>query len=113
MPRLINADNGSVLLDHLEIADSFWKRLLGLQFRHSLSDGYGLLLSPCSTLHTCFMRFSIDVIMLDRENVVLGMKSKIRPWRAVICDRGTARVIEVRPGSIKIAVGTGLAWTNE
>ncbi|QDV45848.1 hypothetical protein Enr13x_57510 [Stieleria neptunia] len=110
--KLINADSGEVLLDQLEFADTYWKRFKGLQLRRSLPQGSGLLLSPCSSLHTCFMRFSIDVIMLDRENVVLGKKLRMRPWRVVICNRGTARVIEVSPGSVDVADGTQLSWMD-
>ncbi len=113
MPQLVNADSGEVLLDQLEIANTFWKRFTGLQLRRSLLQRSGLLLSPCSSLHTCFMRFPIDVIMLDRDGRVLGVRSNLRPWRAVFCKSGTKQVIEINPGSVTIAVGTKLHWRDE
>lgn len=113
MTQLINADNGVVLLHQLEIADTFWKRFKGLQFRKSMSRGSGLLLTPCSSLHTCFMRFPIDVIMLDLDHRVIGIRSQIQPWRAVFCEPGTTQVIEIHPGSVTIGAGTKLHWFDE
>lgn len=111
--KLIDADIGNVLLDQLEVADTFWKRFKGLQFRRSMPHGSGLLLSPCSSLHTCFMRFPIGVVMLDRDRVVIGIRSRIDPWRAVLCESGTKHVIEINPGSLTIATGTQLHWHDE
>jgi uncharacterized membrane protein (UPF0127 family) len=110
MARLVDVDTGVCVLNHLEIANTFWTRLVGLQFRRSISPGTGLLLSPCSSLHTCFMRFPIDIVMLDDNNVVVGTLKNIRPWRLAFCNRGTRRVIEVPPGSVDIAKGTRLEW---
>ena len=113
MPQLINANNGDVLLDQLEIADTFWKRLKGLQFRSALPPSSGLLLSPCSSLHTCFMRFPIDVLMLDVNRVVIGTRSGIQPWRTVLCESGTKQVIEINPHALNVPAGTQLNWFNE
>lgn len=110
MTKLINSATGEVVLDNLEIADTFWKRLKGLQFRKSLPAGTGLLITPCSSLHTCFMRFPIDVFMLDKTRVVVGIRTYVRPWRAVLCDRSTIQVIEVHSGSVIVAAGTRFDW---
>lgn len=112
MATLVNADTGEVLLKDLEIADTFWTRFVGLQFRRSLPSDAGILLTPCSSLHTCWMRFSIDVFMLDVDFVVLGIRRHVRPWRAVICQRGTTQVIEVNPDSVDVAIGCRLGWTK-
>jgi uncharacterized membrane protein (UPF0127 family) len=111
--RLLNADTGEVVLRKLEIADTFWKRFLGLQFRQPLAADCGMLITPCSSLHTCFMRFPIDIILLDETNVVVGVKKHIRPWRAAICSRSTKRVIEVHHGVLDIAIGSRLEWGDE
>ncbi|MEI7880862.1 MAG: DUF192 domain-containing protein, partial [bacterium] len=47
------------------VADTFWKRSIGLMGKPGLKAGQGLLLSPCGSIHTCFMRFPIDIIFLD------------------------------------------------
>lgn len=110
--ELTNENTGEVLLSQLEVADTFFQRLRGLQFRRSISCNSGLLLSPCSSLHTCFMRFSIDVIMLDADNIVLAIRRSVQPWRMLLCDPGTVKVIETGMGTVSFDVGTRLAWNQ-
>jgi len=106
--QLIEADTGRVVLANIELADTFWKRFKGLQCRKSLPQGVGLMLAPCSSLHTCFMRFSIDVLMLDQDLLVTGIHRNIRPWRVALCKRGTTCVVETNVGEIDIPQGTRL-----
>ncbi|MEZ6090012.1 MAG: DUF192 domain-containing protein [Pirellulaceae bacterium] len=110
MATLYDAQSGEVLLHHLEIADTFWTRFKGLQLRKSLPSGHGLLIKPCSSLHTCFMRFAIDVIMLDADKVVVGIRKNLRPWRMLICHRSTTQVVEVCAGTLRLRVGMQLSW---
>src|SRR5205823_4786866 len=70
-PRLIRADTGAVVVRTLEVADGLWSRFWGWQFGRSAAPGVGLLLVPCASVHTFFMRFAIDVLLLDRGGVVL------------------------------------------
>lgn len=109
MKSLINADDGGVLLEQVELADTFFRRLVGLQFRHSLARDRCLWLTPCSSLHTCFMRFPIDIFMLDTNDVVIAIRRNVRPWRAVIGVPGTVSVIETYAGAIEIKLATRLA----
>lgn len=108
--RLVRHSDGAVLLPHLELATTFWSRLVGLQFRRSLSPDQGLLLKPCSSLHSCFMRFPIDVIMLDHENRVLKVRRRLPPWRAMICVAGTAAIIETAVDALKPSPGDQLSF---
>ncbi len=78
---------GTVIIPRLELADTFLKRLVGLQFRKALPGDSGLCIWPCSSIHTCFMRFSIDVWMLDRQGRVLKCRRRVRPWRLAIAPR--------------------------
>lgn len=110
MAPLRHADGGEILLPQLEIADTFWKRFLGLQFRKPLSADRGMLIHPCSSLHTCFMRFAIDVIMLDQDGVVVGVRRNLKPWRLCFCPRSTRQVIETMTGALDLAPGTRLDW---
>lgn len=111
MTSLRDAESGEVLLHHLEIADAFWTRFKGLQLRQPLPLDHGLLIRPCSSLHTCFMRFAIDVIMLDQKGVVVDVRKKMRPWRALLCHRSTTQVLETSAGALDLAAGTRLEWS--
>lgn len=81
--RLVRRDNGATVTAALEIADGAWSRFAGLQFRASLPPGAGMLLAPCPSVHTFFMRFPIDVVLLDRGGVVVAVRRRVRPWRIV------------------------------
>jgi uncharacterized protein len=92
------------------MANSFVSRFLGLQFRSKLEPGHGMLLRPCSSLHTCFMRFPIDVVMLDRQGMVLGVRRHMRPWRVLLCVSGTYQVIETAVGATDVESGQVLEF---
>lgn len=95
---------------HLEVnsAHTYIKRLKGLMFKVSLPAGEGLLLSPCSGIHTCFMRFPIDVVYLNREYKVLDIET-VAPWRLGKHVAGTKLVLETTAGSAKpLEIGTML-----
>lgn len=79
--QMISLDTGKTIVNELQVADSFWSRFVGLQFRRELPAGHGLLLLPCRSIHTCWMRFAIDVIFLDTDFTVLHVCTSIAPWR--------------------------------
>lgn len=80
-------------------ARSFVARLFGLLGRRPLAAGEGLLLEPCSSVHTFGMRYPIDVVMLDGENRVLSTRSALAPARLAATPR-TRRVLELPPNSL-------------
>ena len=108
MSRLIDASDRRVVIEKLEIAKTFWSRFVGLQFRRELAKHSGLLLSPCSSIHTCFMRFPIDVLMLNEDGLVIGVRRNVRPWRVVFCAKGTTQIVETAAGAVDVSVGARL-----
>jgi uncharacterized membrane protein (UPF0127 family) len=40
-----------------------------------------LILSPCWTIHTAFMRFPIDVAFVGRDGRVVRVAQDMAPWR--------------------------------
>jgi uncharacterized membrane protein (UPF0127 family) len=97
----------------LEIAAGYWSRLIGLQFRRRLENGAGLLLVPCSSLHTCFVRFAIDVVFLDRDGCVLAVRSSLRTWRFAIGPRLSHATLEMPSGSVSVVIGERLKITSD
>lgn len=83
----------------VQLADSFWRRLIGLLAHRFLGDDEGLLLVPCSGIHTLGMRFTIDVVFLDRQNKVLGYADAVPPNRIRSAPRGTFKVLEIAEGN--------------
>jgi len=105
---LLRRDTGAVVVEDLEIAAGFWSRFVGLQFRASLKPGAGLLRVPCSSIHTFFVRFPLDVVMIDERGTVVGARRAVKPWRVVLAARRTHAILEMPPGGQEIAAGTTL-----
>jgi len=82
-------------------ADDWWGRARGLLFRKPLARGQGLLISPCSSVHTCLMRQTIDVVYLSEDLRVLKTASRVRPWRFSLCRRGARHTLELAAGEIE------------
>ena len=84
----------------IKIADGFWSRLRGLMLTNRLPENEGLLLVGCSSVHTCFMRYAIDLVYLDRQGRVVRLDPGIRPWRASVGGKHAAHVLELAVGSV-------------
>jgi uncharacterized membrane protein (UPF0127 family) len=95
------------LIPHLLTADTFWKRSIGLIGLRSLNPGQGLLLRPCGSIHTCFMRFPLDVIFLDTRNRVVRTRKHVKPWRLAWGGWHAHAVIEVQSGWLTPLPGVG------
>ncbi|HEV3479696.1 MAG TPA: DUF192 domain-containing protein [Gaiellaceae bacterium] len=95
---ILRADEQPVC-DRCFVADTPFTRLKGLLGRSRLAAGEGLLIRPTSAVHTCFMRFSLDVVFLDRDLVVLRTVSHLRAWRFAAC-RGSRSVLELAAGEV-------------
>lgn len=78
-------------------ARSFATRLGGLLARPPLRPDEALYLAPCASVHTCFMRYPIDVVFLDAAGRVIRTVEHLRPWRMAAC-RGARAVLELRAG---------------
>lgn len=83
-----------------EVARSFAERARGLIGRRSLAPGEGMLILKCNAIHTCFMRFPIDAVFLDRNNHVVKTVRDIRPWRLFVWGGWRAKkVLETAAGN--------------
>jgi uncharacterized protein len=80
-----NETRDSVLAESADVADSSAKRQKGLLGRDSLPAGSGLWIVPCEGVHTCGMRFAIDVLYLDRKKRVRKVRRAMAPWRFSMC----------------------------
>ncbi len=59
-----------------------------------------MLLEPCDSVHTWFMRFPIDVAVLDRDDNVLHAVSGLLPWKLVWPREGARSVLELPAGTL-------------
>ena len=82
------------------MAQNSYSRILGLMFKKSLPKNRGLLLIPCNSIHTFFMRFPIDVIFLNKHNTIVGIYRNLKPWRITKIFFTAKKVLELPANSI-------------
>ena len=109
MRRLVarNASLNRVLADRVGVADTRATRAVGLLSRTGLEPGEALWIVPSRGVHTCGMRFAIDVLALDQAGTVIDCVSNLKPWRLRLPRRGTAGVLELPAGTL-VASGTAV-----
>jgi uncharacterized membrane protein (UPF0127 family) len=101
----------STVCERCVVADRPFGRMRGLLGRSDLPRGEGVLLRPARSVHTFFMRFAIDVVFLDENDVVVEVASNLRPWRAA-GSKAARSIVELPAGEAEargIAVGAKLS----
>jgi uncharacterized protein len=78
--KILNKTKNTVIAHKGTIADTFFSRLVGLLNRSSLSPKEALIITRCNSIHMFFMRFSIDVIFINKEDCVVGLVEGIKPF---------------------------------
>jgi len=102
-----NITRGSALAERADHARTILTRLRGLLGTSGLSEGTGLVIEPCNSVHMWGMSYPLDVVFADREGVVVGVVQELRPWRLTKVYRGARYAIELPVGVIS-ASGTEL-----
>jgi uncharacterized membrane protein (UPF0127 family) len=105
-PKALHASllhNGVVLIPYVVLANRFLRRLLGYMGKSAPACGVALYLNPCRSIHTCFMRFPIDIIFLDHHFHVVKLTYNLRPWRLALGPSSTQGIIEIPSGNGAIA----------
>ena len=87
------------LADRAEVADTSAKRRTGLLKHTGLEPGKGLWIVPCESVHSFFMKFTIDVLYLDRKHRVKKIRPEMAPWRISGCLTAHS-VLELPAGTI-------------
>ncbi len=98
---LVDLNTGQVLVGSLRVADTFGSRFVGLMGRKDPPDGEALLLKYCASVHTCFMRFPIDVAFLDRDMWVVAIYPEVKPWRMVTAVEHGLHTLEIAAGALE------------
>jgi hypothetical protein len=102
--QLVNARTGEPVATSVEIAATRATRRKGLLGRESLDPAAALVISPCFSVHTAFMRFAIDVVFVDRDGTVRRV-ARLPPWRIAV-HLGASAVVELASGAARgLSVG--------
>jgi uncharacterized membrane protein (UPF0127 family) len=96
---LKNGRTQHVIATRLEGAFDSASRRRGLLGRTVFEQGGAMIIAPCSSVHTFFMRMVIDVLFASREGRVVKTYPALPAWRIAFALRGFA-AIELPPGTL-------------
>ncbi len=102
------------MCESVTVADSTVRRMWGLLGHRALRPGDGIVLRPAWSIHTAFMRFPIDAVFVDPEQVVLRIEHRLQPFKTASC-RGAREVVELAGGECErrgLAPGDRIAWAS-
>ena len=98
--QIVNVAKGAVIVQKAQIASSLGQRLKGLLGKKSLLVNEGLILKPCASIHTFFMRFPIDVLFLDKNMHIIKLIQNMPPGRFSSTVWGSKMTIELPAGKL-------------
>lgn len=99
--KIINKTKNITLLDKVIMADTFFSRLKGLMGKKSLDKGEGIIIKPCSSIHSFGMKMAIDVAFIDKDNQVIHILSNFKPRKMSPIIKGSKYVIEASANLFK------------
>ena len=98
-----DVESGLIVANRVTVASRRLERAVGLLGRTHLEAGEALWITPCHGVHTWFMRFTIDVIAMDAEGVIVDAVSMLKPWRMRLPRPGAHSVLELPAGTLLTA----------
>jgi uncharacterized membrane protein (UPF0127 family) len=96
-----------ILSKNILLAETFLSRLIGLMFKDKLVDADGLLIDPCRSIHTFFMKYSLDIVFLSEENKVIKIIRHMKPWRLSWIYFRAIKTLELPAGQLPSDVKEG------
>lgn len=92
---------------NVKICTSFKDRLLGLMFKKKDSH-YCLCFPKCNSIHTFFMRQNIDIIMTDKNNVVIHVIKSLKPWKIILPKKNVYYTYEFSENIVNYKIGDNI-----
>ena len=97
---IYNETRESFLGLRVKVADTILDRLIGLLGKRSLRPDSGLWIVPANSIHTVGMLFPIDVVLIDKNFKVVGLREVVRPFSLTRPNFRAESVIELPAHSI-------------
>lgn len=90
----------SVIVKDVFIADTFIKRFMGYMFRKK-PHYEAILIKPCNSIHTFFMKFNIDVLFINDKMEIVKKVEKLKSGRIIFPVKEASMVVEGEAGKFK------------
>ena len=98
--KFVEQKSKKMVASQVKVAEIFVDRAIGLMFKDGLHGYDGLLISPCRSIHTFFMRIDIDVIFLNKDYKIIRLIRSMKPWRMTRAYFKATQVLEMESGSV-------------
>ncbi len=95
-----NLDSGQLIATRVSVTATRAERARGLLGRGSLPPDEGLWITPSRGVHTCWMRFPIDLVALDATGTIIDWVVGLRPWRIRLPQQHVVGVLELAEGTL-------------
>lgn len=105
--RVVLKKTGEDIASNVRLAKTELSRIVGLMFSKEMVGFDGLLIDRCNSIHTCFMRYSIDVLFLDNDNRIVKIFRNLVPWRITLPRFKARKALELKGGSLPETVQEG------
>ena len=100
-------NTGELVATNVKLAANPYTRVMGLMFKANMNGMGGLIIDPCNSIHTMFMRFPIDVLFVSHDNKVIKVKRSLAPWRMTWLYFKARKTIELPSGTLPLSVKEG------
>lgn len=97
---------GMIISSNIQVADTPVSRIIGLMFKKNPAAD-GLLLEPCNSIHTFFMRYSLDIVFLNGSNQVVKIIHNLKPWRMTWIYWKAKKTLELPAGKLPLVIKEG------
>jgi uncharacterized membrane protein (UPF0127 family) len=111
--RARNVTRETIVAERVEVAGVSESRKRGLLGRTGLEAGTGLWLVPCEWVHMFGMKFAIDIVVLNKNDVVVGVQEALKPGWVGKLFWGAHSTLELPLGAIRAsrtAKGDRIEW---
>lgn len=93
--------NDNIIVNNMDVADTFLTRLKGLMFKKEMPENYGLMIYPCNSIHMFFMNFPIDVLFVNDKDEIIDFLEDFQINKISKIYNKAKYVIELPSGTIK------------
>lgn len=91
--------------------NTFFSRFKGFMFKKNIN--YALMFKKCNSIHTCFMKENIDVIMCDKNNNVLYYYNNLNKRKFILPKKNVYVVYETPVNYFNVKINSKVKIDNE
>lgn len=96
-----------VVASNVKLASGMIDRMIGLMFKKEMNGFDGLLIDPCNSIHTFFMRYPLDLLFIGKDNKIIKVIRDMQPWRMTWMYYKSHKVLELKAGTLPLAIKEG------